>query len=149
MDHLTPKMRSWNMSRIRGKDTRAEVLVRSMLHRAGYRFRKNVSTLPGKPDIVLPKYKTVIFVHGCFWHRHKGCKDATTPKTNKAFWKKKFERNVSNDRKHQRDLKKLGWKVVTVWGCQLKKPERVIRRLENSLAAKDHKKRKTSRLVGV
>jgi DNA mismatch endonuclease (patch repair protein) len=67
-------MRSWNMSRIRGKDTQAEILVRSMLHRAGYRFRKNVSTLPGKPDIVLPKYRTVIFVHGCFWHRHKGCK---------------------------------------------------------------------------
>jgi DNA mismatch endonuclease (patch repair protein) len=85
MDHLTPKMRSWNMSKIRGTETAPERAVRSMLHRAGYRFRKNVKTLPGKPDIVLPKYKTVIFVHGCFWHRHKGCKDATTPKTNNAF----------------------------------------------------------------
>jgi DNA mismatch endonuclease (patch repair protein) len=88
MDRLTPEQRSWIMSRIRGTDTKPEVLVRSMLHRAGYRFRKNVRTLPGKPDIVLPKYKTIIFVHGCFWHRHKGCKGATTPKSNKAFWKK-------------------------------------------------------------
>ncbi|MFA7368261.1 MAG: very short patch repair endonuclease [Kiritimatiellales bacterium] len=134
MDHLTPEQRSWNMSRIKGKDTKPEVLVRSMLHRAGYRFRKNVSTLPGKPDIVLPKYKTVIFVHGCFWHRHKGCKDATTPKSNKAFWKKKFERNTVNDKKHARELRKLGWKVVTVWSCQLKKPDTVLERLETSLA---------------
>ena len=143
MDHLTPKMRSWNMSRIRGKDTKPEVLVRSLLHRAGYRFRKNVKSLPGKPDIVLPKYKTVIFVHGCFWHRHKGCKDATTPKSNKAFWKKKFECNIANDKNHARDLKKLGWKVVTVWECQLKKPERVVQRLEHSLAAKERRARKS------
>jgi len=102
-----------------------------MLHRAGCRFRKNVKTLPGKPDIVLPKYRTVIFVHGCFWHRHEGCKDATMPKSNKAFWKKKFERNVSNDQKHARQLRKLGWRVITVWSCQLRKPEQVIRRLEN------------------
>jgi DNA mismatch endonuclease (patch repair protein) len=133
MDHLTPEQRSWNMSRIKGKDTKPEVLVRSMLHRAGYRFRKNVKTLPGKPDIVLPKYRTVIFVHGCFWHRHKGCKQASTPSTNVEFWQKKFERNVSNDRKHRRELKTLGWKVVTVWECQLKKPGRVVQRLENTL----------------
>lgn len=130
-DPLTKEHRSWNMAQIKGKDTKPEVLVRSMLHRAGYRFRKNVKGLPGKPDIVLPKYRTVIFVHGCFWHRHKSCKDATTPKTNKAFWNQKFARNVSNDRKHARELKKLGWKVVTVWECQLKKPERVIQRLKN------------------
>jgi len=133
MDHLTPEKRSWNMSRIRGKDTKPEVLVRSMLHRAGYRFRKNVSTLPGKPDIVLPKYRTVIFVHGCFWHRHKGCKDATTPKSNKAFWRKKFERNVSNDRKHARELRKLGWKVVTVWSCQLMMPTQPFCQIEHSI----------------
>lgn len=134
-DHLTAERRSWNMSRIKGKDTRPEVLVRSMLHRAGYRFRKNVKTLPGKPDIVLPKYRTVIFVHGCFWHRHKGCKDATTPKTNTEFWQKKFERNVYNDRKHVRELRKLGWHVVTVWECQLKKPEQVFGRLEKALSS--------------
>ena len=122
------------MGRIRGKDTKPEVFVRSMLHRAGYRFRKNVKELPGKPDIVLPKYKTVILVHGCFWHRHKGCKDATTPKSNVEFWNKKFERNVSNDRKHARELRNLGWHVITVWECQLKRPDRVFQRLENLLA---------------
>jgi DNA mismatch endonuclease (patch repair protein) len=82
------------MSRIRSKDTKPEVLLRSLLHSAGYRFRKNVKTLPGTPDIVLPKYKTVILVHGCFWHRHKGYKNATMPKTRTEFWQKKFERNV-------------------------------------------------------
>ncbi|MFA5689293.1 MAG: very short patch repair endonuclease [Kiritimatiellales bacterium] len=131
-DHLTPEKRSWNMSRIRGTDTKPEILVRSMLHRAGYRFRKNVKTLPGKPDIVLPKYKTVIFVHGCFWHRHKNCKDATTPKTNKAFWNKKFERNVANDKKHARELKKLGWRVITVWECQVNTGKKLLSQIEKS-----------------
>lgn len=139
MDHLTPEKRSWNMSRIRGKDTKPEVIVRSLLHRAGYRFRKNVRTLPGKPDIVLPKYKTVIFVHGCFWHRHKDCKQATTPKSNKAFWNKKFERNVSNDRKHARELKKLGWRVLTVWTCEIEKtPNRVFRKIEKDIRQKSN-----------
>ena len=145
MDRLTPEERSANMRAIKSRDTKPEILVRSMLHRAGYRFRKNVKTLPGKPDIVLPKYKTVIFVHGCFWHRHKGCKQTTTPKSNVEFWNKKFERNVSNDRKHARQLRKLGWHVITVWECQLKKPERVFRRLENSLAARKRTERKNQR----
>jgi DNA mismatch endonuclease (patch repair protein) len=142
-DRLTKERRSWNMAQIKGKDTWPEVLVRSMMHRAGYRFRKNVKSLPGKPDIVLPKYQTVIFVHGCFWHRHKGCKNTRTPKSNKAFWKKKFEQNVSNDRKHVRQLKKLGWKVVLVWTCELKKPEKLVQSLEKSLAAKERKNRKS------
>jgi DNA mismatch endonuclease (patch repair protein) len=127
------------MSKIRGTETAPERAVRSMLHRAGYRFRKNVKSLPGKPDIVLPKYRTVIFVHGCFWHRHKGCKDATTPKTSRAFWNKKFERNVSNDRKHARDLRKLGWHVLTIWTCTLKNPGKTLRILERVLATKGHK----------
>lgn len=148
MDHLTPEKRSWNMSRIRGTDTKPEVLVRSILHCAGYRFRKNVNALPGKPDIVLPKYKTVIFVHGCFWHRHKGCKDATTPKSNKAFWKKKFDRNVANDRKHTRELRKLGWKVVTIWSCQLKKSEKLVRHIENSFSLSPSKKVASSTCQG-
>lgn len=146
MDHLTPEKRSWNMSRIRGTETSPERKVRSMLHRAGYRFRKNVSTLPGKPDIVLPKYRTVIFVHGCFWHRHKGCKQATTPGTNTEFWQKKFERNVANDRKHARQLRRLGWHVITVWECQLEKPDKVLQRLENLLTAKERTERKTNLL---
>ena len=132
-DHLTPEQRSWNMAQIKDKDTKPEVLVRSMLHRDGYRFRKNVKELPGKPDIVLPKYKTVIFVHGCFWHRHKGCKYATTPGTNVEFWQQKFERNVSNDRKHARELRKLGWHVITVWECALRNKDAVLDRLKRLL----------------
>lgn len=139
-DHLTPEKRSWNMAQIKGKDTKPEVLVRSMLHRAGYRFRKNVKSLPGKPDIVLPKYRTVIFVHGCFWHRHKGCKYATTPGTNVEFWQKKFERNISNDQKHARELRRLGWNIITVWDCQLKKPERVLHKMERALTDTDQQK---------
>jgi len=108
-----------------------------MLHRAGYRFRKNVKELPGKPDIVLPKYKTVIFVHGCFWHRHRGCKDATMPKSNIEFWQNKFDRNVSNDRKHTRQLRRLGWHVLTVWSCELKNSDKVLAKLQKLLPA-DH-----------
>lgn len=107
------------MSRIKSKDTAPEMRVRSALHRAGYRFRLHVKDLPGKPDIVLPKYKTVIFVHGCFWHRHKGCSNATMPSTNQAFWKEKFKRNVERDKREQAELNKLGWKVLVVWECEV------------------------------
>ncbi len=138
MDRLTPEERSANMRAIKGKDTKPEVLVRSMLHRAGYRFRKNVKELPGKPDIVLPKYKTVIFVNGCYWHRHQGCKQATTPKSNIEFWNEKFARNVENDKKHARELRKLGWHVLTVWSCELKNPEKVLRKLERGLTTDLH-----------
>ncbi|MGE4489356.1 MAG: very short patch repair endonuclease [Kiritimatiellales bacterium] len=137
-DHLTPRERSELMSRIHGKNTKPEIFVRSMLHRKGYRFSLHRKDLPGKPDIVLRKYRSVIFVHGCFWHRHKGCKNATEPKTNIEFWQKKFERNVFNDQKHARELRRLGWHVITVWECQLKKPDRVFRRLEKALAENKH-----------
>ena len=120
MDKISPERRSWNMSRIRSKDTAPELRVRSALHRAGYRFRLHVKDLPGKPDIVLPKYKTVIFVHGCFWHRHKGCPEASVPSTNQEYWKKKFQRNVERDKQDQAELKKLGWRVIVVWGCETK-----------------------------
>lgn len=120
-DVLTPEQRSFNMSRIRGKDTGIEVAVRKYLFSKGYRYRKNDARYPGKPDIVLPKYKTVIFIHGCFWHRHEGCRYATTPKTREEFWKSKFRKNVSNDRKHQEELESAGWKVLTIWECELKK----------------------------
>ena len=121
MDTLTKEKRSWNMSRIKSKDTKPEMQVRSALHRAGYRFRLHVKDLPGKPDIVLPKYKTVIFVHGCFWHRHKGCSNATMPSTNQELWKKKFQQNVERDKREQAELKKLGWKVIVVWECKAEK----------------------------
>lgn len=120
-DHITPEHRSWNMSRIKGKDTKIEVQVRSWLFSRGFRFRKNDKRYPGKPDIVLPKYKTIIFINGCFWHRHEGCKYATTPKTRTDFWLEKFERNIANDKLHVQQLEEQGWKVITLWECELKK----------------------------
>lgn len=120
-DKLTPEHRSWNMSRIKGKDTKIEVIVRQYLFSKGYRFRKNDKRYPGKPDIVLPKYKTVIFVHGCFWHRHPGCKNATVPKTRTEFWNDKFEKNVRNDKIKQEQLEQMGWKVIVIWECELEK----------------------------
>lgn len=120
MDRITPEHRSWNMSRIRGKDTKIEVLVRSWLFAQGFRFRKNDKRFPGHPDVVLPKYRTVIFINGCFWHRHEGCKYATTPKSNTEFWLAKFERNIENDRKHEKELTEMGWNVITVWECEIK-----------------------------
>ena len=107
-DKLTPEKRSWNMSRIKGKDTKIEVEVRKYLFSKGYRFRKNDKRYPGKPDIVLPKYHVAIFVHGCFWHRHEGCKDATTPKTRTEFWLEKFDKNVKNDQINQEKIRELG-----------------------------------------
>ena len=109
------------MSRIRGKDTSIEVKVRKYLFSKGFRFRKNDKRLPGKPDVVLPKYNTVIFVHGCFWHRHPGCKDTTTPKTKTEYWLNKFEKNVANDNAHREALEAAGWNVITLWECDINK----------------------------
>ncbi len=120
MDRLTSEKRSWNMSRIKGKDTSIEVKVRKYLFSLGFRYRKNDNRLPGKPDIVLPKYHTVIFVHGCFWHRHQGCKYATTPKTRIEYWLPKFDRNVENDNIHREQLESAGWNVITLWECDIK-----------------------------
>ena len=119
-DRITKEHRSWNMSRIRGKDTDIEKMVRSYLFSRGFRFRKNDKRYPGKPDVVLPKYRTVIFVNGCFWHRHDGCKYATTPKTNTEFWMEKFNKNVANDKLHIKQLQDMGWRVITIWECELK-----------------------------
>ena len=114
------------MSRIRGRDTTPERLVRSHLHRAGLRFRLHVR-LPGKPDIVLPRWSAVVLVHGCFWHRHTGCRYAYTPKSNRSFWMRKFEANVIRDHTVRRQLRTMGWRVITVWECQLS--PRVLDRL--------------------
>ena len=126
------------MSRIRGKDTSIEVKVRKYLFSKGFRFRKNDKRLPGKPNVVLPKYHTVIFVHGCFWHRHPGCKDAATPKTRTEFWLDKFEKNITNDRIHREALEAAGWKVITLWECDINKRsdetmDRVVRELNESI----------------
>lgn len=118
-DRLSREKRSWNMSHIRNKDTEIEVKVRKYLFSKGFRYRKNDSRLPGKPDVVLPKYKTVIFVHGCYWHRHPGCKNCTTPSTNAAFWLEKFDKNKKNDAKHKAELEEAGWKVVVLWECEI------------------------------
>lgn len=128
-DHLTTQRRSWNMARIRSENTKPEMAVRSLLHMMGHRFRLHRKDLPGKPDIVLPRYKTVIFVHGCFWHRHKGCRRSTTPSSNRRYWLKKFERNKANDKSNRGELKKAGWRVIIVWECQAKKQNKLDRML--------------------
>ena len=120
MDVHTPEQRQRNMSAIKGKDTKPEIQVRKALHALGYRFRLHRKDLPGKPDIVLPKYKTVIFVNGCFWHRHPGCKYASTPSTNSDFWNAKFEENTARDKRNYAQLEELGWKVVVIWECEVK-----------------------------
>ncbi len=133
MDRISKEHRSWNMSRIRSGDTKPERIVRSLLHGRGYRFRLHRKDLPGKPDIVLPKYKTVIFVHGCFWHRHKGCKHASTPKTRKDFWQTKFNSNIERDIKAQKQLNSAGWKIIIIWECELSAIETLINKLEYHL----------------
>jgi len=120
-DRISKEQRSQNMSHIHGTDTSLEILVRKELFKRGFRFRKNVKRLPGKPDLFLKKYNTAIFVNGCYWHRHKNCKYASVPKTNTEFWNKKFERNMVNDKKVIRELRKMGYHVITIWECRLKK----------------------------
>lgn len=112
--------RSYNMSRIRSKDTKPEMLVRKYLFAHGFRYRLHDKKLPGKPDIVLPKYKTVIFVHGCFWHGHEGCKYYSIPKTRSEWWKEKINKNIANDEKVIRALRDRGWRVIVIWDCELK-----------------------------
>ena len=119
-DVLTKEQRHLNMSHIRGKDTSIEVKLRKALFARGFRFRKNVGKMIGKPDIVLPKYKTVIFIHGCFWHRHPGCRYASTPKTRRDFWEEKFNRNIQRDKHQAEELINAGWHVLVVWECELK-----------------------------
>ncbi len=134
-DYLSKEKRSWNMSRIRSKDTKPEIIIRSLLHRMCFRFRLHRKDLPGKPDIVLPKYKVVIFVHGCFWHRHTGCPRAHIPKTNIAYWEEKFRKNKRRDCDYQRKLKKLDWKVLVVWECQTKDSNQLAQKLKRFLVS--------------
>lgn len=119
-DHL---IRSKAMRSVHSENTTPEMAVRSFLHRHGFRFRLHAKNLPGHPDIVLPKYKTVVEVRGCFWHRHHGCKNATTPSSNMAYWNAKFERNVKRDCENELRLKELGWRVIVIWECELKSPD--------------------------
>lgn len=123
-DHISPSHRSWNMSRISSKDTKPEMIVRKLLCESGIRgYRLHWKKVPGNPDICFPGRKIAIFIHGCFWHRHGNCKDATMPKSNTDFWQNKFEANVKRDERVGGELKALGWKVVTIWECQVKKED--------------------------
>ena len=121
--HKVSEQRSRNMSAIKSKNTKPEIKVRKVLHSMGYRFRLHSKDLPGSPDIVLPKYKTVIFVHGCFWHRHENCKYASNPKTRQEFWNKKFKENIKRDSEIQDKIKNLDWRSVVIWECETKNIE--------------------------
>ena len=124
MDVHNKETRSYNMSRIKGSKTKPEEIIAKYLFSQGFRYRRNVKKLPGTPDIVLKKYKTVIFVNGCFWHMHEGCKYFVWPKDNSEFWKNKLLANKERDEKEKKEIEELGWKVIVVWECQLKKAER-------------------------
>ena len=128
VDNLSPEERSRLMSRVRGKNTKPEMIVRQLAHRLGFRFRLHRRDLPGSPDLVFPGRKKVIFVHGCYWHRHN-CKKATTPKTNVDFWNKKFDDNIMRDNKNLSDLAELGWETMVVWQCEAEKPDNLADRL--------------------
>ena len=130
-DSLTKEKRSWNMSRIRSKNTKPEIIVRNFLHSLGFRFRLTKPKLPGRPDIILKKYNTVVFVDGCFWHRHRGCRYAYNPKSRKSFWKKKFDDNIKRDLEVNKIYDELPWRILRIWECEL--TEKKLSRLANEI----------------
>lgn len=133
VDQITSEARSRNMARVRGKNTEPEMRGRRLLHALGYRFRLHRRDLPGSPDLVFPGRRAVVFVHGCFWHRHEGCRLASTPKSNEAFWQAKFGRNVERDARKKRELQALGWRVLVVWQCETTDAEALAARLQDFL----------------
>jgi len=147
-DIFSKEKRAEVMSRIRGRDTKPEKAVRSLLHRLGYRFRLYVRDLPGRPDIVLPKYRTVMMVHGCFWHRHTGCRFCYVPKSRAEFWEKKFAENVHRDTEVAAALVRLGWRVVVVWECQIRDLSMVGARLVGILSRLGREEVKNQLLAG-
>jgi DNA mismatch endonuclease (patch repair protein) len=130
VDTISPEYRSEIMSRVRGKDTKPEMLVRRLVHAAGYRYRLHVRNLPGKPDLVFSARRKVVFINGCFWHRHRNCALARLPKSRTEFWTEKLERNKARDDRNVAALRDLGWDVLTVWECEIRDPAAVMRRLE-------------------
>jgi len=133
MDTVSAKRRSEIMALVKSKGTRPEVAVRKMVFGMGYRYRLNRSELPGKPDLVFPGRKKVIFVHGCFWHRHEGCPNARIPKSRVEFWKRKLERNAQRDREVQVELERMGWEYLIIWECELKDMEAIASRVKSFL----------------
>ena len=129
MDRLTVAQRSRNMARVRSRNSAPELRVRSLLHRSGFRFRLHVRDLPGSPDIVLPRHRTVVFVHGCFWHRHAGCPYAYVPRSRTGFWQRKFADNVTRDARDAERLESMGWRVLVVWECDLRDERELASRL--------------------
>ena len=118
-DVFSPAQRSWIMSRVKGENTKPEIIVRSLVHALGFRFRLHRKDLPGKPDLVLPRHKKVIFVHGCFWHGHADCSRSKRPSSNEEFWREKLDKNIERDKATVNALKELGWDVLTVWTCEV------------------------------
>ena len=139
-ERTVSEVRSRNMAAIRGKDTAPELAIRRILHAMGLRFRLHRKDLPGRPDIVLPKHRTVVFVHGCFWHRHEDCRHTTTPKTRQEFWQTKFAANVERDRRNQTDLQQLGWRVIVIWECELRQHSDLETRLKRLFRVIDQKR---------
>jgi DNA mismatch endonuclease (patch repair protein) len=134
MDHLDPEQRSANMSKVRGRNTSPEVRVRRVAHRMGLRFRLHREDLPGTPDLVFPKHRLALFVHGCFWHRHPACRRASTPSTRTEFWNTKFAANVTRDERQQAELRSAGWRVLVIWECELKDERALSARLHEAIA---------------
>lgn len=132
-DIVSQKKRTEMMSSVKQKNTKPELLLRKMLHKHGFRFRLHDKKLPGTPDIIMPKYKTVIFVHGCFWHQHKGCRKSRRPTSNVGFWNSKLDKNIERDKTKSEALKKLGWKVLVIWECELKESEILLKNLKKKL----------------
>lgn len=134
-DRLTKERRSWNMSRIKSGGTKPERIVRSVLHRMGYRFRLSTGKqMPGRPDLVLAKHRVAVFVHGCFWHRHAGCPFAYTPKSRIEFWTAKFDQNIDRDRRVVRQLKRLGWRICTIWECECRDERKLQTHLKRCIS---------------
>lgn len=131
MDSVSKKRRSEIMARVRGKNTRPEIIVRSVLHRMGFRFRLHRSGLPGRPDMVLPKWKVAVFVHGCFWHRHEGCPNTRTPKSRVKFWTSKFQGNVTRDTETEQKLREHSWRVLVIWECEIKDLKALTGKIES------------------
>jgi len=132
-DVFSTQKRSWIMSRVKGRNTKPEILVRSFLHRMGYRFHIHRRDLPGNPDIVLPRHGKVIFVHGCFWHGHKRCPRSKRPTTNKSFWNEKLDGNIKRDERFRRTLRRMGWKGLVIWQCETREADRLLHKLERFL----------------
>lgn len=133
VDKLSQERRAWNMRQVHSRNTNPEIIVRRLLHKMGFRFRLHKKSLPGSPDIVLAKYKTVVFVHGCFWHRHIDCSDASLPKTRTDFWQSKFAENIARDTRNQAALISQSWKICVIWECETKDLEKLSARLAQEI----------------